>query len=74
MMEALSSLPALSEPLFLGLSGAALTLVGSVLRSGLRPTPRKVGSCFCVFGLVLMAVGFLCITSDISLLTRGQKV
>ncbi|SBV98463.1 hypothetical protein KL86DPRO_11394 [uncultured delta proteobacterium] len=74
MLEALSSLPPLSEPLILGLFGAALTLVGSVLRSGLRPTPRKVGSCCCVFGLVLMAAGFICITSNTSLIAYAHKV
>ena len=74
MMEALSSLPALSEPLILGLLGAVLTLVGSVLRSGLNATPRKVGSCFCLFGLMLMVAGFICITSNTSLLAYAQKV
>ncbi|MCC8193871.1 MAG: hypothetical protein LIP28_04420 [Deltaproteobacteria bacterium] len=73
-MEALSVLPALSEPLLLGLLGAALTLVGSVLRSSLTATPRKVGNCFCVFGLMLMVAGFICITSNTSLLAYAQKV
>lgn len=73
MMEALWSLPAFSEPLALGGLGAASTLLGSVLRSGLRPTPRRVGSCFCVFGLALMMVGFVCITSDLSFLSQANS-
>ena len=74
MMEILASLPALSEPLTLGILGALLTLAGSVLRAALRPAPRKVGSCFCVLGLTLMAIGFLCITSNTSLLAYAQRV
>lgn len=74
MLETLTSLPALSEPLVLGLLGAVLTLVGSVLRSGLSTPPRRVGSCFCVFGLILMTIGFICITSNTSLLAYAQKV
>ena len=74
MMEILSSLPAISEPLAFGILGAVLTLVGSVLRSGLNPTPRRVGNCCCAFGLLLMTVGFLCITSNTSLLAYAQKV
>lgn len=74
MLEILSSLPAISEPLAFGVLGAGLTLFGSVLRSGLSPTPRKIGNCCCVFGLFLMTVGFLCITSNTSLLAYAQKV
>lgn len=74
MVEAFASLPALSEPLAVGLLGAVLTLVGSVLRSGLRSTPRKVGHCFCVFGLILMTIGFICITQNTSLLANAQRV
>ncbi len=74
MLEALSSLPPLSESLILGFFGAALTVAGSVLCSGLRPTPRKVGSCFCILGLLLMVAGFLCLTSNTSLLAYAQKV
>lgn len=73
MVEAFASLPVLSEPLVLGLLGAVLTLVGSVLRSGLNTPPRRVGSCFCVFGLILMTIGFVCITSNTSLLTYTHK-
>ena len=74
MMEVLSSLPALSEPLALGILGAALTLVGSVLRAALTPAPRKIGGCFCALGLTLMVIGFLCITSNTSLLAYAQRV
>ena len=74
MFEVFASLPALSEPLALGLLGMVLTLVGSVLRSGLNATPRKVGSCFCVCGLLLMTIGFICVTSNTSLLAYAQKV
>ncbi|CAK7060746.1 MAG: hypothetical protein DELT_01423 [Desulfovibrio sp.] len=73
MAEVLSSLPAFSEPLFFGCLGAVSTLVGSVLRSGLNATPRKVGNCFCVFGLALMTIGFLCVTSDMSLIAYAQR-
>lgn len=73
MMELLASLPAFSEPLALGCLGAVSTLVGSVLRSGLDRTPRKIGSCFCVFGLALMAMGFICITSNMSFLTLAHR-
>ncbi len=74
MMEVLASLPALSEPLALGILGAVLTLVGSVLRAALTPASRKIGGCFCVLGLTLMAIGFLCITSNTSLLAHAQRV
>lgn len=73
MFEAFASIPVLSEPLVMGLLGAMLTLAGSVLRSGLSATPRRVGSCFCVFGLILMAIGFVCITSNTSLLAYAHK-
>ena len=53
--------------------GAISTLVGSVLRSGLNSTPRRVGNCFCVFGLTLMTIGFLCVTSEMSLIPYAQK-
>ena len=72
-MDALSSLHALSEPLALGFMGAVLTLVGSILRSALSATPRKLGSCFCVFGLMLMLAGFICITSNTSIIAYAQK-
>lgn len=73
MIEVLSSLPAFSEPLAFGCIGAVSTLVGSVLRAGLDTTPRKVGSCFCVFGLTLMTLGFICVTSDLSVLTLAHR-
>lgn len=73
MIEVLSSLPAFSEPLFFGCIGAVSTLVGAVLRSGLNATPRKIGSCFCVFGLTLMSIGFLCVTSNMSLIAYTQR-
>lgn len=74
MLEVLASLPALSEPLALGILGAVLTLAGSILRAALRPAPRKIGSCFCVLGLALMTIGFLCITSNTSLLAHAQRM
>lgn len=58
----------------MGFLGTVLTLVGSVLRSGLSSTPRKVGHCFCVFGLILMTIGFICITQNTSFLANAQKV
>ena len=73
-MEALSSYQALSEPLVLGFLGSMLTLIGSILRSGLNTMPRKIGSCFCIFGLLLMFAGFICITSNTSILAYAQKV
>ena len=73
-MEVIPPLLALSEPLVLGLLGAALTLAGSILRSALNATPRKIGACFCAFGLMLMVAGFICITSNASLLAYAQKV
>lgn len=73
MLEALSSLPAFSEPLFFGCIGAVSTLVGSVLRSGLDTRPRRIGDCFCVLGLALMTIGFLCVTSDMSLIAYAQR-
>lgn len=73
MMELFSSLPAFSEPLAFGILGAVSTLVGSVLRSGLNRTPRRIGSCFCFFGLAMMVIGFICITSEMSILTYAQR-
>lgn len=73
MMEVLLSLPAFSEPLAFGCLGVLSTLIGSVLRSGLDTTPRRIGSCFCAFGLALMAIGFICITSETSILTYAQR-
>ena len=73
MMDFFSSLPAFSEPLIFGILGAVSTLIGSVLRSGLNKTPRRIGSCFCVFGLALMTIGFICITSETSILTYAQR-
>jgi len=73
-MDALSPLLSLSEPLMLGFFGAVLTLTGSVLRSGLSPTPRRIGGCFCLFGLMLMVAGFICITSNTSIIAYAQKV
>lgn len=73
MLEAFVPFPVLSEPLLVGLLGAVLTLTGSVLRSGLSATPYRVGSCFCIFGLILMAVGFVCISSNTSLLAYAYK-
>jgi hypothetical protein len=58
----------------LGFLGAVLTLAGSVLRSGLNPTPRRIGGCFCLFGLILMVAGFICITSNTSIIAYAQKV
>ena len=68
MLELFVGLPAFAEPLFFGVLGAASTFVGSILRSWLEPTPRKIGSCFCYLGLLLMTIGFICITSNTSLL------
>ena len=73
MMELFSSLPAFSEPLAFGFFGAICTLIGSVLRSGLNKTPRRIGSCFCFFGLAMMVIGFICITSETSILTYAQR-
>ena len=73
MMETFLSFPGLSEPLVPGILGVVLTLAGSILRSGLDPTPRKIGGCFCVVGLALMTVGFLCITSNTSLIAYAQR-
>jgi hypothetical protein len=35
--------------------------------------PRRIGSCFCVFCLALMTIGFMCVTSDMSLIAYAQK-
>jgi hypothetical protein len=64
MMESLAGLPAFAEPLFFGILGAIATFIGSILRSGLTPTPRRIGCCFCYLGLVLMTIGLFCITSS----------
>ena len=73
-MGVLSSLLAISEPLLVGLLGAFLTLAGSALRSGQSTAPQRTGNYFCVLGLILMTVGFLCVTSNTSLLAYAQRI
>ena len=68
MLELFTDLPAFAEPLFFGILGAVSTFIGSILRSWIEPTPRKIGCCFCYLGLLLMTIGFICITSSKSLL------
>ncbi|GHV55069.1 hypothetical protein FACS1894206_09050 [Deltaproteobacteria bacterium] len=66
MFAALASLPPFSMALVLGGAGVVVTLFGSVLRSALGRTPRRIGNCLCMGGLFLMLIGFLCITSNLS--------
>lgn len=72
MTELLPALPAFFEPLLFGLLGTVATLAGSILRSGLSARPRRVGDCFCVLGLTLMTLGFICITSNMSFIAYAR--
>ena len=73
MMEVLASLPAFPEALAFGCLSGVSTLAGSVLRAGLSRTSRRLGNCFCVFGLALMTIGFLCVTANMSFTAYAQR-